>query len=71
MEPRWSSGLPMEITDLRIDAQRERRFRALVRKALGSSDEVADILSTTDGLLVTLKSQEQFLVMVVNRTGRP
>ena len=33
--------------------------------------DVADILSTTDGLLVTLKSGEKFDLVVHNRTGRP
>jgi len=52
--------------DLRIDQSRERKFRGMLRKLLGASDEVVDILSTTDGLLVTLKNGESFLLMVTN-----
>lgn len=58
------------VTNAKIDNQRCRKFRGVIRKALGASDEVADILATTDGLLVTLKSGERFTIWVENKTGR-
>ena len=48
--------------DVRVEAIRERKMRAIMRTALGSHDDVADLLSVPDGILVTLKSGEQFLV---------
>lgn len=60
-----------DITDIRIDRQRERKFGAIVRVALGKHDDVADTMSISPGtLLVTLKSGETFELLVVNRTGR-
>lgn len=54
----------------RVDEQRERKFRSIIRKALGSVEDVADILATTDGLLVTLKTGERFTIWVENKTNR-
>lgn len=56
---------------IQVDRQRERKFRAIVRLALGTNAEVRSILVTTNGLLVTLKSGEEFEIIVNNRTGRP
>ena len=58
------------ITNAIVDGQRERKFRGIIRKALGGVAEVADILATTEGLLVTLKTGERFTIWVENRTER-
>lgn len=58
--------------EMRVDRQRERRFRVMVKEALMEywPATVDGIITCPDGLLVELKSGESFLLTIHNRTGR-
>lgn len=58
------------LADMLAVAQRERRFRTVVHDALGAVDDIADVLATTDGVLVTTAGGEKFLVLVVSQPAR-
>lgn len=58
------------LADMLAVAQRERRFRTVVHAALGAMDDIASVLATTDGVLVTTTEGERFLVLVVSQTGK-
>lgn len=57
------------LADMLAIAQRERRFRTVVVAALGAREDIASVLATTDGVLVTTTEGEKFLVIVVDQNG--
>ena len=57
------------LADMLAIAQRERTFRTVVVAALGAMDEIASVLATTDGVLVTTTGGGRFLVLVVDQGG--
>lgn len=56
------NGEIKSLTELRAEDQRERRFRQKLRAHIECDLDVLETLSVPDGLLVTLKSRERFIV---------